>query len=565
MTNQNNATTAPTLRMSKNVLGQIRAFIGQHRAERGGMLGRGPDGYICSFEADKNGRCSAAAYDPDIGSLNRVIKEWKVSGIEFCGFAHSHPAGVRRPSGYDEWYAGQILRCFKKLELLWLPIVMTTVDSGAFQVLTYAAVPSPTDRSRCNIVKGRLRVVDGGPDGSARQPIIVASEMKSPAPTLPRLKESPGELRPTLRHKYYGNFASLEPGARLSAGPKCVTTQPATTDEIAAQANAVAKRDQYLTRLGSACDLELLDATRLIVIGVGGAASLVRNCARMGYGEVVLVDPDEVTAANIFSQQAEPEAIGKPKAEALAADVVRLNPASAALAVSEPIEAIDDETFEVLLRQPMRAESTGAVSLPRLWILLVLTDNFEANARGHRLGLHFGLPTICAQEYVEGRGAEVTYTIPGVSPACHRCITSSRYAAYENGYRNTVSSTGAPIFAAEMLNAILGHVLLAVTHHSTDHPRWGNMVTMLGSRNLLRIRMDPNFDVTFGNTFGRRIAGAADAGSFVMLDTLFLAQAPDAGQSPTRPVCPDCSGTGDLRNAAGTFADTRLMRPSPRP
>ena len=48
-----------------------------------------------------------------------------------------------------------------------------------------------------------------------------------------------------------------------------------------------------------------------------------------------------------------------------------------------------------------------------------------------------------------------------------------------------------------------------------------------------------------------------------MLDSIFLPQTPDRGQSRKRPVCPDCGGTGDLRQVIGTFEDTRVMRPNP--
>jgi hypothetical protein len=82
----------------------------------------------------------------------------------------------------------------------------------------------------------------------------------------------------------------------------------------------------------------------------------------------------------------------------------------------------------------------------------------------------------------------------------------------------------------------------------------------MGNRNLLFIRMDPDFDQFMGRpVFGRRLAGAAEPGAFFMLDSLFVAQTPDAGQSETRPVCPDCGGTGDLADSIGKLNDTRIM------
>lgn len=255
-----------------------------------------------------------------------------------------------------------------------------------------------------------------------------------------------------------------------------------------------------------------------------------------------------------------------------------INPAAAVVSIRERIEGISDAQFKVIFGGPLRAKprnqgrqvnSTDDAGASRLLqpqcakrvVLLVLTDDFEAQARGHRLGLHFGIPTICAQEYREGRGAEVTYTVAGITPACHRCVTASRYRDYlQNGFKNDVTSAGAPVFAAEFLNAVLGHVLLAVAHHGTEHPRWGKMVRRLGARNLVRIRMDPEFDEMFGNTFARRQEGAAGIDGMFMLDTLFLTQTPDHGQTRARPVCPDCGGTGDLTRVIGTFDDTREMR-----
>jgi len=72
--------------------------------------------------------------------------------------------------------------------------------------------------------------------------------------------------------------------------------------------------------------------------------------------------------------------------------------------------------------------------------------------------------------------------------------------------------------------------------------------------------MDNSFDERLGDTFGRRIKGVQDEDAFFMLDTLFLPQTPDCGQSPKRPACPDCGGTGNLLDVKGKFADTREIR-----
>jgi hypothetical protein len=81
---------------------------------------------------------------------------------------------------------------------------------------------------------------------------------------------------------------------------------------------------------------------------------------------------------------------------------------------------------------------------------------------------------------------------------------------------------------------------------------------------LILLRMDPDFDAQMGwPAFAGPLVGATDPNAFMMLDSVFLPQGPDRGQSDSRPVCPDCGGSGDLRNCIGKFADTRHMPTHP--
>ncbi|MBT3380513.1 MAG: hypothetical protein HN742_00115 [Lentisphaerae bacterium] len=602
MTNPTHTDYEGPLTVTAAVYDAIKAFIGDHPAERGGMLGRNGDGVIRHFEPDPGGRCTTGAYDPDIDRLNQVIKQWKMAGITFCGFVHSHPRGICRPSGHDEWYAGEILACFKKLDAMWMPIVQTVPDTGEFRVFPYAAVPGTIGRKRCSVLPAEVKIVEprsaagraADPVTDAAATVDRAADRDELAPARKMGAPSEGEVperalpdradSQTQPWAYHGNFPCIwaQSALNLDNGPdnnRTTVDAQVAFPALRQQGEAARVRDSFLVRIADAYDIGSLDRTRLVVIGTGGGASLVRNAARMGIGEFVLIDPDGISATNVASQQATPAHIGRSKVASLAEDIMATNPAAAVVTVCERIEEISDKTFGLMLSTALRGRvydqhvEAGAVKAPDLGmflqaqspervVLLVLTDNFGAQARGHRLGLQFGVPTICAQEYAEGRGAEVTYTVPGVTPACHRCITASRYREYlQNGYRNDVTSAGAPIFAAEFLNGVLGHILLAVVHHGTDHPRWGSMIRRLGAKNLIRIRMDPEFDETFGNTFARRQDGAVGGDAMIMLDTLFLNQTPDCGQSATRPVCPDCGGTGDLSSVIGAFDDTRPMRP----
>ncbi|MCX6924340.1 MAG: ThiF family adenylyltransferase [Verrucomicrobia bacterium] len=511
------------------------------------------------------------------------------------GFVHSHPPGFRRLSGPDEDYATKILAAFKSLDRLCLPLAMTIPDCGQFDLLPFVAIPDAKNRKNVTFEVAELAIeaesavlasassitsVHGGSgdrtsSAAAEKPTTTTAAQPDEGAS-PTASVNEADAAGLTTWRYCGDFPSAWREADLrkrGQNPKDQVEPVERQRELEQSAIARQQSERHFERVKTAVNVRLLDGTRLVVIGNGGAASLIRDCARCAFGEFVLVDPDHISEPNIGSQSADPAKLGTAKAEALAQEIRAINPASAVVAMRCRIEEITDQDFEILIRAPLRYHNDplsarvfgtnplGHPSQPARVILMGLTDNFYAQARAHRLGLQYGLPTICAQEYAEGRGAEITWTVPGVTAACHRCLTASRYQAYEEGYNNTVTSNGAPIFAAQMLNAALGQITLAVAHHSSRHVRYGNWVSRMGNRNLQLIRMDPDFDQFMGRpVFGRRLAGAAEPGAFLMMDSLFVAQTPDSGQADTRPVCPDCGGVGDLREVIGTFADTRPMR-----
>jgi proteasome lid subunit RPN8/RPN11 len=607
---------AKIMKISSVAYDGIVDFIGRFPAERGGMLGMDKNGCIIKFEADRGGNCNAVAYDPDIAYLNKVLDKWDDMGIEFCGFVHSHPGGLAHLSGHDIMYAGKLLESFSKLENIWLPIVHTIPDTGEFNMYVYSAEPKGTNRRNVSVSECEMELIG----------------MSKYMEELKKVKEENRSSRVTAyeRHKkkYVGYVSSANSTYsrqetagtvyNLSQGTTKYATNDSDTvstysrvgsvDNVIAKAKyygaqdkiwdydnflkdevykvntvyetAKAKWDQALKnrmKYGQRMrgyDFAHLDRTRLIIVGVGGAASFVRNCARMGVGEFVLIDPDVINDANVATQDVHPKNIGKTKVEALAEDIVAINPVASVICIADKIENVDDKLFDKLRCNPIRWNLKSITTkpgdivnryanriVPEKTVLLSLTDNFNAQTRSHRLGLNFELPTICAMEYEEGMGAEITYIVPDITPACHRCITSYRYDAYlKKGYKNNVTSENAPVFAAEFLNASLGHILLAVIFHGTNNQRWGKKIKELGNKNLIVLRMDNSFDDKFGDFFAKSNKKAGgNTGSF-MLDSLFREQEPDSGQSILRPVCPDCGGTGDLRKARGTFEDTRVMK-----
>ncbi len=306
-------------------------------------------------------------------------------------------------------------------------------------------------------------------------------------------------------------------------------------------------------RVETSYDLSRMQQSRIISVGCGGARSFLEEMARCGVGEFVLIDWDVVEAKNVGTQDVFLEDIGRPKVECVADRIVRINPDAKVAVYQKAIEEIDDSDFAFITSSLLFAsdplQSVVHIPAPESTLLCGMTDNFYAQARTHRLSLQFGLPSLCCQLYRFGQAGEITFTYPGVTPACQRCILSPRYKAYlEKGYKNDVTSDGAPIFATTRINALCGLLALAMLHHGTNHPFWGEVLSRIGNRSLVQIRMHPDTPLSI---FTRVFAGG-DTDCIYFDEAVWLAQPPD-------PDCPDCHGTGDLRKAYRTFADTRVM------
>jgi ThiF family len=316
--------------------------------------------------------------------------------------------------------------------------------------------------------------------------------------------------------------------------------------------------DQF-SRVRAAYDLPVMTATRVVAVGCGGSVGFLEDIARAGVGEFVLVDPDVVERPNLATQHVRPTDIGRAKVLATAERVVEINPAARVLAVRAPLDELCDQFVGQLTREPWRL----GVEVPTTTLLCGFSDDFWTQARVNRLALHWGVPQLSATVYREGRGAELVFTAPGVTPACARCALRSRYTAYvEQGYVNSVGSHGAPLWATSRLNALKVPIALALIHGTSPradprHPatrRYRRLLDLIAQRNLVLARLDPDAAATLG------LAVFADDGRrdprHVTEDVVWLRQEPDSPATGWY-RCADCGGTGDLRDSIGRFHDTR--------
>lgn len=315
-------------------------------------------------------------------------------------------------------------------------------------------------------------------------------------------------------------------------------------------------------RVQDAYHLPTMAAARVIAIGCGGSAGFLADLARAGVGEFVLIDPDTVAAENIGTQQVYRSDVGRPKVSALAERLVDISPHARVWAVQASLDDLDDAA----VRRLAGGWLPGADGpRPSSALLCAFTDAFPAQARVARLGLHLGVPVVGGTVYAEGRGVELTFAAPGITPACIRCAQRSRYVAYlEQGFVNTVGSAGTPIAATARLNALKLPVSVALLHRFSDVPSGGHpaveradrLLGAIGERNLVIASLDPDAGATLGLRVFDQLAQGDPAGRLPVDTTAWLLQQPDRPEHGF-PRCPDCGGTGNLGDSMGRFLDTR--------
>lgn len=570
---KNGPPTAPRrpLRMTRAVYDAIRGTVGARWPETGGLLaGRREDGVVTFFHFDRQARRSGSTYEPDVAVINRLLAdELNPRGIYLLGFVHSHPFSCGKPSPGDLDYAKRILLNIPELRELLLPIVLCDPRQQLFELAAFAVTRRGPD---VELEELELRLVEepetvfmpqetSVATATAAADAAQATEIAAPPPETPlvTMEAAPRVETPAL---IIGG-TDLELDFAALAGP-C----PTVTFGVSEHAPALTDTFQ---RVRTAYDLGRLASARVVCVGAGGAAGFIEDLARAGVGEFVLLDHDVVTASNLATQQTYRRDLGRPKVECLAERIRDINPHAAVIALRHKLDELTDAEFGRLAAAPLRhwtvvgrnlwgipgLEAPVKVAMPpALTLLCGMTDDFYAQARVNRLALQFGLPSLCAQVYARGGGLEVTFTCPGVTPACHRCALRSRYEAYlQNGFENDVTADGTPIFATARLNALKGHLALALLHHGTGHPRWDALLQRIGPRNLAQVRLDPDLPLP---AF-QRVFGGGDAERILCDETIWLPQQPD-GPVNGLPLCPDCGGTGDLRAARGSFADTRILR-----
>lgn len=281
-------------------------------------------------------------------------------------------------------------------------------------------------------------------------------------------------------------------------------------------------------RLQGSVNTDLMSRAKVVCVGLGGANGICESLVRSGLGKIVLIDFDEVDSSNIATQGFYMEDIGKLKTVALKERLLRINPAIKIDTYATDFCTIEESDLDKIMY--------GAD------LLLMMTDNFNAQAVGNVHGLKYQIPTVFAMMYEKARASEISFTIPGITPACHRCATSSRYNAYlKEGYVNDITSTGSTNFHTSYLNSCIGLISLAILHKETSGYEFSNWFGSSWSNNFIQIRTSPFYESRLFNEL------TLNNKSIRFFDSVWQQIEPDA--PPKYERCPDCGGSGDLRDA----------------
>lgn len=290
-----------------------------------------------------------------------------------------------------------------------------------------------------------------------------------------------------------------------------------------------------ISRIDGAISPSLMRDAHVVCIGIGGASGICEDLVRTGIGKLTAIDFDVVDKSNLTTQGFYLNDVDKYKVDALGDRVKNINPSCNYNGiVNNFLKMSEDEIASII----------GDASL-----ILLMTDDFNAQKRGNLISLKYKVPAVFAIMYEKARAAEITFNIPGVTPACHRCATSGRYLAYDDGYENIVTSASSTVFQTHYFNSAIGMLSLAILHNDENGVEFANWFGRKFDRNLVQLRLNNNYSSSFPNqnsiferTFNTREAKKRT----FSFDSIWQTIEPE--RMPKYSDCPDCNGTGNLRN-----------------
>jgi hypothetical protein len=143
---------------------KLRRTVGSRPPERGGIfVGTNPF-LIEDFIFDRTSNPDGAVYYPNTKYLNGVLaRDHEPHGRYFVGLAHSHPPGMWRPSGDENW--GDVKAARNNLlaadnahlQALFIPIIESAAATGSFDIHAFVMT-----REDLKVHPANYEIIEGG-------------------------------------------------------------------------------------------------------------------------------------------------------------------------------------------------------------------------------------------------------------------------------------------------------------------------------------------------------------------------------------------------------------------
>ena len=468
---------------------QLKKTIGSRHAESGGALFGKPEElrsaipYIREFVFDGDASTSHVTYTINTKHLNPIIHQmWDEQKLELHGLVHSHPYGCRYPSGPDMTYFHN-MHTYMERPFLITPIIFTEPDGG-FKMFCY----------------------------------LVGPETRAIEVEYCIMNEDDYE-------KAISAASTKVQDTKVSENCSDTNTTAATMDEKPISID--------YSREADAVDINLLNKSKIVIVGTGGFYEGAGMLARCGVGEIIAIDPDTVDATNLCRQGYLPRQVGMLKVEALGEHIHEINP------------DVKFNGYPVKL-QDLTPEQEKAI-FGNATLAIFTTDSFEAQAHGNKIALRYNIPAIWGGFYEKSLASEIVFYIPGVTPGCFRCAVSPRYKAQEEfksqngGKEFSVSSSCNTIFHSALLDAQIGMLVMAIIHNKVEGKTFSGWFGEKFDQNLIQMNVNPAYH---SNAFSRVFASSGD--SAYIFESVWQHIEPEV--PPKYTLCPDCHGGLEQQN-----------------
>ncbi|WP_286928876.1 MULTISPECIES: ThiF family adenylyltransferase [Aeromicrobium] len=423
-------------------------------------------------------------HSPRLGELlNARIADSPL--LRYVGTAHSHPGGMAWPSLPDHQAFSSSVAA-SGLEAGLFPIVVATASAdlrmperfgtGHLVDLAHGTLAPYTWRTTHGLDSCRVSVMPLRGSIEAALAVLAPSLTLTAGATVPvegigtawllvplegdthvdlLVPQSYPESAPLIRCGE-GEFTaprwdlSTDLGTRLAEAIHAVVGAAARADLPDARAGIGARLSHHIpTSDGS--------AKHVAILGCGSVGSTIAELlVRAGVEAFTLVDPDEVSAANLSRGAYAYADVGRAKVDALAS---RLSAIAPHAVITLHAAALAEDAADLL----------GEVDLA-----IMVTDDPAAEAWHSHVLYDAGIPYVSAKLFAKADAGEIAFVVPGASTACLACATGMTAGGQGRGAVNygTGRLDGEPALGADItaVSARATRTALALLHRDTPGP-----------------------------------------------------------------------------------------------